>query len=55
MHKKRARVEVSYRLIIYDNGFFTHYSRAFGVNVGIVKVGENFSETLLVFNVCEIP
>ena len=55
MHKKRARVEVSYKLIIYGRGFSTHYSPAFGVNVGIVKVGENLSGNLRVFNVCEIP
>ena len=55
MHKKRTRVEVSYKFIIYGKGFSTRYSRAFGVRVGIVKVGENFSEALLVFDSCGIP
>ena len=44
-----------YRFIIYGKVFPTYYSRAFVVRVGIVKVGENFSEALLVFNGYGIP
>ncbi len=35
---------------MYGKEFSTHHSRAFGV-----KVGENFSEVLLVFNGYGIP
>ncbi len=45
----------AYRFIMYGKRFSTRYSRAFGVRVGIVKVGENFSEALLVFDSCGIP
>lgn len=45
----------AYRFIMYGKRFSTRYSRAFGVRVGIVKVGENFSEALLVFDSYGIP
>ena len=47
---KRARAKVSYTLIIHEKVFSTRYLRSINVSVGIVEVGEDFSEAPLVLD-----